>query len=160
MLQEGFEDWQPIIQQPKTTFIVKALQPSTSYQFRVLACNQYGAGQPSDPSDTVTTKGRGWLSSSPSNTRKKEGRQHTALLECTVSSPSITLVSMSAACIIPYSYKEMKLSVRFAMPPLEQFNVCGHNIIIILTPMRLRAPFLPQCIPLGVYLCCLQCPSQ
>ncbi|CAI8009161.1 Kalirin, partial [Geodia barretti] len=76
MLQEGFEDWQPIIQQPKTTFIVKALQPSTSYQFRVLACNQYGAGQPSDPSDTVTTKGRGWLSSSPSNTRKKEGTDY------------------------------------------------------------------------------------
>ena len=131
MLQEGFEDWQPIIQQPKTTFIVKALQPSTSYQFRVLACNQYGAGQPSDPSDTVTTKGRGWLSSSPSNTRKKEGRQHTALLECTVSSPSITLVSMSAACIIPYCYEQMKLSVRSVMPPFESIHwstYVGHKL--------------------------------
>ena len=73
MLQEGFEDWQPIIQQPKTTFIVKALQSSTCYQFRVLACNQYGAGQPSEPSDTITTKGRGWLASSPSNSRRREG---------------------------------------------------------------------------------------
>ena len=73
MLQEGFEDWQPIIQQPKTTFIVKALQPNTCYRFRVLACNKYGAGQSSDESDMITTKGRGWLSSSPNNPRKKEG---------------------------------------------------------------------------------------
>lgn len=70
MLQEGFEDWQPIIQQPKTMFIVKALQPNKCYQFRVLACNKYGAGLSSDASDMITTKGRGWLNASPNHRRK------------------------------------------------------------------------------------------
>ena len=73
MLQEGFEDWQPIIQQPKNMFIVKALQSNTCYRFRVLACNEYGAGEPSDPSDMITTKGRSWLSGSPNVARKKGG---------------------------------------------------------------------------------------
>ena len=73
MLQEGFEDWQPIIQQPKTMFIIKTLQSNTCYQFRVLACNEYGAGLASEPSDMITTKGRSWLSGSPSTSRKRGG---------------------------------------------------------------------------------------
>ena len=73
MLQEGFEDWQPIIQQPKNMFTVKTLQSNTCYRFRVLACNEYGAGEPSDPSDMITTKGRSWLTGSPNISRKKGG---------------------------------------------------------------------------------------
>ena len=59
-LKEGFGDWQPIVQQPKPSFVVKTLDPNTWYQFRVIACNENGESRPSDPSEIVSTvKGRG-----------------------------------------------------------------------------------------------------
>jgi len=66
MLQEGFNQWQPIVQQPRNYFLVKTLQPSTTYQFRVSAVNEYGFSAPSEISDPVVTKGRGLLVGSPS----------------------------------------------------------------------------------------------
>ena len=55
-LQEGLNEWQPIIQQPKTTFVIKTLEPSTSYQFRISAYNDCGSSAPSEASSTVFTK--------------------------------------------------------------------------------------------------------
>ena len=55
-LQEGLNEWQPIIQQPKTTFVVKTLEPNTSYQFRITAYNDCGSSPPSEASLTVFTK--------------------------------------------------------------------------------------------------------
>ena len=55
-LQEGLNEWQPIIQQPKTTFVVKTLEPNTSYQFRITAYNDCGNSPPSEASLTVFTK--------------------------------------------------------------------------------------------------------
>lgn len=66
MLQEGFEQWQPIVQQPRNYFVVKTLEPSTSYQFRVSAVNKYGFSNPSEPTDLVVTKGKGLINTSPS----------------------------------------------------------------------------------------------
>ena len=66
MLQGGFDQWQPIVQQPRTYFVVKTLEPSTSYQFRVSAVNKYGFSAPSEPTDLVVTKGKGLLNTSPS----------------------------------------------------------------------------------------------
>ena len=66
MLQEGFDQWQPIVQQPRNYFVVKTLEPSTSYWFRVSAVNEYGFSSPSEISDPVVTKGRGFLTGSPS----------------------------------------------------------------------------------------------
>ncbi len=63
MLQEGFTQWQPIVQ---NCFVVKTLNPSTSYQFRVSAVNEYGFSSPSEVSDPVVTKGRSLLVGSPS----------------------------------------------------------------------------------------------
>lgn len=55
-LQGGFEDWRPIVQQLKTSFTVKTLEPNTWYQFRIIANNeQGGASEPSPPSDKVFT---------------------------------------------------------------------------------------------------------
>lgn len=61
MLQAGFTTWQAIIQQPRCNFTVRTLEPSVSYQFRVIAYNSYGASKPSEPSDTILTRARGWL---------------------------------------------------------------------------------------------------
>ena len=62
MLQEGFEEWQPIIQQPRVYFMVKNLLPNTSYHFRVTAINDYGASPPSEGTKVVMgVKGR-WQS--------------------------------------------------------------------------------------------------
>ena len=69
LLQEGFQQWQPIVQQPRNYFVVKTLEPSTSYQFRVSAVNYHGFSSPSEASDPVVTKARGLLSASP-NFRK------------------------------------------------------------------------------------------
>ena len=66
MLQRGFDQWQPIVQQPRTYFVVKTLEPSTAYQFRVSAVNKYGFSPPSEPSEQVLTKGRGLINTSPS----------------------------------------------------------------------------------------------
>lgn len=66
MLQGGFDQWQPIVQQPRTYFVVKTLEPSMSYQFRVSAVNKYGFSAPSEPTDLVVTKGKGLLNTSPS----------------------------------------------------------------------------------------------
>ena len=54
-LQNGFEDWRPIVQQLKTTFTVKTLDPNTWYQFRIIACNEQGSSEPSPPSEKVYT---------------------------------------------------------------------------------------------------------
>lgn len=54
-LQKGFEDWRPIVQQLKTTFTVKTLDPNTWYQFRIIAVNEQGQSPPSLPSDRVST---------------------------------------------------------------------------------------------------------
>ncbi len=62
MLQEGFEEWQPIIQQPRIHFVVKNLLPNTSYQFRVTASNDYGTSPPSESTKVIMGgKGR-WQS--------------------------------------------------------------------------------------------------
>ncbi len=62
MLQEGFEEWQPIIQQPRVYFMAKNLLPNTSYHFRVTAINEYGASPPSEATKVVMgVKGR-WQS--------------------------------------------------------------------------------------------------
>ena len=66
MLQDGFDQWQPIVQQPRNYFVVKTLEPSTSYRFRVSAVNEYGFSPPSEQTDLVVTKGKGLLNSSPS----------------------------------------------------------------------------------------------
>lgn len=66
MLQDGFDQWQPIVQQPRPYFVVKTLEPSTTYQFRVSAVNKYGFSDPSEPSDLVVTRGKGLLNTSPS----------------------------------------------------------------------------------------------
>ena len=66
MLQQGFDQWQPIVQQPRTYFVVKTLEPSMSYQFRVSAVNKYGFSPPSEPTELVVTKGKGLLNNSPS----------------------------------------------------------------------------------------------
>ena len=63
ILQEGFDEWQPIIQQPKNYFVVKTLEANTSYQFRVIAYNDFGGSKPSEPTEMVSTRGRGWLAS-------------------------------------------------------------------------------------------------
>ena len=65
MLQDGFDQWQPIVQQPRNYFVVKTLVPSTSYRFRVSAVNKYGFSAPSEPTDQVVTKGKGLITSSP-----------------------------------------------------------------------------------------------
>ena len=58
-LQEGMDDWKPIVQQPKTAFAVRTLDPNTWYQFRVIANNEIGSSDPSPPSDKVyTTKNK------------------------------------------------------------------------------------------------------
>ena len=68
MFQEGIDLWQPIVQQPRSFFVVKTLEPLTTYKFRVSAVNEYGFGAPSEPSDSVLTKSiRGLLGSSGSN---------------------------------------------------------------------------------------------
>ena len=61
MLQLGIDKWQPIVQQPRNNFTVKTLEPSMSYKFRVIAYNEFGASRPSEPSEVVTTKGKGWF---------------------------------------------------------------------------------------------------
>ena len=61
MLQLGIDQWQPIVQQPRNNFTVKTLEPSMSYKFRVIAYNEFGASKPSEPSDVVSTKGKGWF---------------------------------------------------------------------------------------------------
>ena len=66
MMQDGFDQWQPIVQQPRNYFVVKTLEPSTTYQFRVSAVNKYGFSPPSEPTDPVLTKGKGLVNSSPS----------------------------------------------------------------------------------------------
>ena len=64
MLQEGFDTWQPIIQQSRNHFMVKSLLPNTTYLFRVIAYNEYGASEPSQSTKVIMgAKGRGWLSS-------------------------------------------------------------------------------------------------
>ncbi len=75
MLQDRFDKWQPIVQQPRTYFVVKILEPSTSYQFRVSAVNEYGFSTPSEATDVVVTKGRGLLNSSPSFKKPKISAQ-------------------------------------------------------------------------------------
>lgn len=74
MLQDGFDQWQPIVQQPRTYFVVKTLEPNTCYRFRVSAVNKYGFSPPSEPTDMVITKGKGLLNSSP--TFKKASGSH------------------------------------------------------------------------------------
>ena len=61
MLQAGFTSWQAIIQQPRSSFTIRTLEPGTSYQFRVIAYNKYGASKPSEPCDPIVTRARGWL---------------------------------------------------------------------------------------------------
>ena len=61
MLQAGFTSWQAIIQQPRCTFTIRTLEPSTGYQFRVIAYNKYGASKPSEPCVPISTKAKGWL---------------------------------------------------------------------------------------------------
>ena len=61
MLQAGFTSWQAIIQQPRCNFTIRTLEPATSYQFRVIAYNKYGASRPSEPCAAILTKARGWL---------------------------------------------------------------------------------------------------
>ena len=61
MLQAGFTSWQAIIQQPRSSFTIRTLEPGTSYQFRVVAYNKYGASKPSEPCDPIMTRARGWL---------------------------------------------------------------------------------------------------
>ena len=56
MLQAGFTSWQAIIQQPICNFTIRTLEPGTSYQFRVIAYNKYGASKPSDPSEPIITR--------------------------------------------------------------------------------------------------------
>jgi len=69
MLQLGSDQWQPIVQHPKNSFIVKTLEPNMSYQFRVIAYNEFGASSPSEPSEVASTKGKGWFI--PVSTTKK-----------------------------------------------------------------------------------------
>ena len=64
IMQDGLDEWQPIVQHPKNYFVVKTLEPNTSYRFRVIAYNEFGASKPSEPSEVVTTKGRGRSSAS------------------------------------------------------------------------------------------------
>ena len=54
-LREGFGEWQPIVQQPRTVFVVRTLNPNTWYQFRIIACNDNGESRPSEPSEIVST---------------------------------------------------------------------------------------------------------
>lgn len=54
-LQEGYDDWRPIVQQTKTSFVVKTLNPNTWYQFRIIASNEHGSSEPSQPSEKVYT---------------------------------------------------------------------------------------------------------
>lgn len=61
MLQAGFTSWQAIIQQPRCNFTIRTLEPATSYQFRVIAYNKYGASKPSPPCASIQTKAKGWL---------------------------------------------------------------------------------------------------
>ena len=61
MLQAGFTTWQAIIQQPRSSFTIRTLEPGTSYQFRVIAYNKYGASKPSEPCEPIVTRARGWL---------------------------------------------------------------------------------------------------
>ena len=61
MLQAGFTSWQAIIQQPRCSFTIRTLEPGTSYQFRVIAYNKYGASKPSEPCEAIVTRARGWL---------------------------------------------------------------------------------------------------
>jgi len=62
MLQEGFQEWQQIIQQSRVQYMVKSLLPNTTYHFRVTAYNEYGASEPSEGTRVVMgTKGR-WQS--------------------------------------------------------------------------------------------------
>ena len=59
-LKEGFGEWQAIVQQPRTVFVVKTLNPNTWYQFRVIAISDNGESRASEPSEIVsTTKGKG-----------------------------------------------------------------------------------------------------
>ena len=69
MLQAGFTSWQAIIQQPRCTFTIRTLEPSTSYQFRVIAYNKYGASKPSEPCVAITTKAKGWLVNQPAKSK-------------------------------------------------------------------------------------------
>ncbi len=73
LLQDGFEEWQPIIQHPKNYFVVKTLESNTSYRFRVIAYNEFGASKPSETSDVMSTKGRGRSTSSTSGKGKGHG---------------------------------------------------------------------------------------
>lgn len=59
ILQDRFDEWQPIVQHPKNYFVVKTLEPNTTYRFRVIAYNEFGASKASEPSEAVSTKGRG-----------------------------------------------------------------------------------------------------
>ena len=57
LLQDGLKDWQPIMKLERTNCTVKTLEPNISYQFRVLAINDLGFSNPSEPTDVVKTKG-------------------------------------------------------------------------------------------------------
>ena len=70
LLQEGFEKWQPIVQVIKNSYIVKTLEPNTTYRFRIIAINDLGGSRPSEASEVVSTKGRGWLAASPRPKKK------------------------------------------------------------------------------------------
>jgi serine/threonine protein kinase len=54
-LQEGLDDWMVIVQQLKTSFVVKTLNVNTWYQFRIIANNEHGSSNPGPPSDRVFT---------------------------------------------------------------------------------------------------------
>ena len=56
MLQKGFDVWQPIVQHPKSYFTVKTLEANTSYQFRVIAYNSYGASKSGEVSEVFETR--------------------------------------------------------------------------------------------------------
>ena len=57
LLQDGLKDWQPIMKLEKTSCTVRTLEPNLSYQFRVLAINELGLSDPSEPTDVIRTKG-------------------------------------------------------------------------------------------------------
>ena len=69
-LQEGFGEWHQIAQNSRNSYVVKTLEQNTSYVFRIVALNEYGASKPSEQSDCVVTKTKGWLVSSPSIHKK------------------------------------------------------------------------------------------